>query len=262
MSLAKTILGMAILITTIFGLSGCASSAPDKAPIDSYVDISRLQGEHQHKQHVILLHGMYRSNVAMRPVETYLNSLGYTTTNISYPSTTYNIETLVENYLAPQIEQFKDQKDITIHFATHSMGGILVRYYLQHNEVSNIGNVVMIAPPNKGTPLAELFADTDWIKSNSGPAKAQLASTEDSWVNQLAAPTFDVGVIAGNKNNNVITAMLLPGKDDGVVSVESTKLETMKDFITIPAKHYRLRNNITVLQQIAHFLRYGLFFHQ
>ena len=54
--------------------------------------------------------------------------------------------------------------------------------------------------------------------------------------------------------------MILPGEDDGVVSVESTKLDKMKDFITVPAKHYRLRSNITVLQQVAHFIKYGTFF--
>ena len=249
-----------IIVTTLFGASGCASSKAELPLIAAMVDITNPTDKKEPQQHVILLHGMYRSSIAMRPVEKYLNSLGYTSSNISYPSTKYEIETLVKDYLAPEVDKFKDRDDITLHFATHSMGGVLVRHYLNENTINNLGNVVMIAPPNKGTPLAELFADSEWINSNSGPAKAQLAASQDSWVNQLGVPEFDVGIIAGNENNNVLTAMLLPGEDDGVVSVESTKLKNMKDFITVPAKHYRLRSNITVLQQVAHFIKYGKFF--
>ena len=254
-----------IILAGFFTLSGCASSASETAQFSWAVDLnanqktSSQQGSRK-QQHVILLHGMYRSSVAMRPVDKFLINLGYTTSNISYPSTEFEIETLVRDFLEPEINKFKGRDDVTLHFATHSMGGILVRYYLQQNSISNLGNVVMIAPPNKGTPLADLFEGSEWVNSNSGPAKSQLSAEEDSWVNQLGAANFDVGIIAGDENNNIVTSMLLPGDDDGVVSVESTKLERMRDFITIPAKHYRLRSNIAVLQQVAHFLRYGVFF--
>lgn len=258
--LHKRLLLLSIIISSVLILSGCASRASETPLISWEVDISNHSQENQIKHHVILLHGMYRSNVAMRPVDKFLKSLGYGTSNISYPSTEYEIETLVKDYLVPEIDKYKEQPDITLHFATHSMGGILVRYYLKHNSLPNLGNVVMIAPPNKGTPLAELFEDSDWINTKSGPSKMQLGASKDSWVNQLGAANFDVGIIAGNENNNIITDMILPGEDDGVVSVESTKLDKMKDFITIPAKHYRLRSNITVLQQVAHFLRYGSFY--
>lgn len=258
--LHKQLLSVIIIFSSFFVLSGCASSASETPLIGWEVNISNHSQDDLNKHHVILLHGMYRTNVAMRPVDRFLKSLGYSTSNISYPSTEYDIETLVKDYLIPEIDKYKEQQNITLHFATHSMGGILVRYYLKHNSLPNLGNVVMIAPPNKGTPLAELFEDSDWINTKSGPSKMQLGASKDSWVNQLGAANFDVGIIAGNENNNILTDMILPGEDDGVVSVESTKLAKMKDFITIPAKHYRLRSNITVLQQVAHFLKYGNFY--
>ena len=213
-----------------------------------------------HQDHVILLHGMYRSAYAMKPVERFFTEQGYKVTNISYPSTEQDIESLVNNYLAPVVESLMSGENTKLHFVTHSMGGILVRYYLQHNGVDNLGKVVMIAPPNHGTALAELFADSSVIDTNSGPAKEQLSSQSDSWVNQLGPVDFELGVIAGNYNKNPITAWLLAGDDDGVVAVESTKVENMNDFITVADKHFRLRSNKTVLQQAAYFLKYSAFF--
>lgn len=258
--LHKQLFSISVILCSLLMLSGCASRASEAPLISWEVDISNHSQNSYNKHHVILLHGMYRTNVAMRPVDRFLKNLGYSTSNISYPSTEYDIETLVNDYLIPELNKYKDQQGITLHFATHSMGGILVRYYLKHHSVPNLGNVVMIAPPNKGTPLAELFEDSEWVNTKSGPSKIQLGANKASWVNQLGAANFDVGIIAGNENNNIITDIILPGEDDGVVSVESTKLDKMKDFITIPAKHYRLRSNVTVLQQVAHFLKYGKFY--
>ena len=140
------------------------------------------------------------------------------------------------------------------------MSGILVRSYLKNYPMENQVKVVMIAPPNQGTELAELFVDSSWIDTNSGPAKIQLSAQQDSWVNQLGPVNFAVGIIAGNYNFNLLTAWLLPGDDDGVVSVESTKVRNMKDFMIVPEKHFRLRGNQTVLQQAAYFLKYARFY--
>jgi hypothetical protein len=118
----------------------------------------------------------------------------------------------------------------------------------------------MIAPPNHGTELAELFADSSWINTTTNPAKLQLSAQQDSWVNQLGPVNFELGIIAGNANSNWITDWLLQGDDDGVVSVESTKVENMKDFIIVPEKHFRLRGNQSVLQQAAYFLKHASFY--
>ena len=115
--------------------------------------------------------------------------------------------------------------------------------------MEDLGKVVMIAPPNQGTELAELFADLSWVDTNTGPAKPQISAQQDSWVNQLGPVNFSVGIIAGNYNSNWLTAWLLPGEDDGVVSVESTKVKNMQDFMIVPGKHFRLRGNQRVLQQ-------------
>lgn len=234
---------------------GCQSSANTPVSFDRDLDLSNQQDI------VILLHGLWRDEAAMRPVERFLSSQGYQILNLGYPSTDYPIETLVNDYLKPAIDALPKQPNQKLHFVTHSMGGILVRYYLKHNEPDNIGRVVMLAPPNQGTELAGLFADSDWIDVKRGPAAEQLSAGQQSWVNQLGPINFELGVIAGNHNSNWLTDWILPGEDDGVVSVESTKIDNMKDFITVPVKHFRLRANEVALNQTAHFLKFGRFYH-
>lgn len=241
-------------ISLIALLWGCQSSQATVVELDPKTDLSSTPG------HVVLLHGMYRSSYAMRPVERYLNTLGYQVTNISYPSTSLEIEELAEQYLHPVISQLRTETKGPIHFVTHSMGGILVRHYLKNHPTPDVGNVVMIAPPNKGTDLVDVFGGGDFVTDRTGPAGKQLSASDQSFVNQLGPVDFHLGVIAGNKNGNWVTSSLLPGDDDGVVSVESTKVENMADFVTVPYKHYRLRGAKPVLQQAAHFLKYGAFY--
>ncbi|MFT5900798.1 MAG: triacylglycerol lipase [Glaciecola sp.] len=235
-------------------LIGCQMHKSNLSQFDSSIDLSNDRDQ------IILLHGMYRSAVAMQPLETFFRNQGYQVTNISYPSTKYDIQTLVRDYLHPAVEKARRKGMQKIHFVTHSMGGILVRYYLKNHPLESLGKVVMIGPPNQGTELAELFADSSWIDTNTGPAKLQLSAQQDSWVNQLGPVNFVVGIIAGNYNSNLLTAWLLPGEDDGVVSVESTKVQNMKDFMIVNEKHFKLRGNITVLHQAAYFLKHSSFY--
>ena len=235
-------------------LIGCQLNKGHPLEFDNSIDLSNDQ------DHIILLHGMYRNADAMLPVERFFLAQGYQVTSLSYPSTKHSIETLVRDYLHPAVQTAQKKGTKKIHFVTHPMGGILVRYYLKNYPLEALGKVVMIAPPNQGTELAELFADSTWIDTNTGPAKQQLSAQQDSWVNQLGPVNFAVGIIAGNYNSNILTAWLLPGEDDGVVSVESTKVKNMKDFMIVPVKHFRLRGNQSVLQQAAYFLKYASFY--
>jgi len=53
----------------------------------------------------------------------------------------------------------------------------------------------------------------------------------------LGKVEFDLGVIAGNRSINPLLSLLLPGEDDGKVTVERTKIEGMNDFRIVPCSH-------------------------
>ena len=52
---------------------------------------------------------------------------------------------------------------------------------------------------------------------------------------------------------------MIPGKDDGKVSVESARLQGMKDFLVVHKTHPFIMNDKKVLKQITAFLKNGVF---
>jgi pimeloyl-ACP methyl ester carboxylesterase len=209
--------------------------------------------------YVVLLHGLRQSSKSMEKIEDGLLSRGYHVVNVDYPSTDHTIEYLASVTLHDILEPLQGQSPSTIHFVTHSMGGIIVRYYLKHQEFENLGRVVMICPPNQGSELVDLLKDQTVLERIYGPAAAQLSLEEGSLVQRLGPVDFELGVIAGSKSFNPLYSALLPGPDDGVVTVESMKIQGMKDFITMPLTHGFIMKKKNTIAQVIHFLEQGVF---
>ena len=208
---------------------------------------------------VVLLHGLGRSDRSMRPLELRLSKAGYAVHNVRYPSTKLSPEEL-EVYLHEELAACcgKAQR---LHFVTHSLGGILVRAYLAAHEIRTVGRVVMLAPPNHGSEAVDLFGDSALFKWALGPTAAQLGTDAESLPNRLPKPNFEVGIIAGTRSINPLGSLVVPGESDGTVSVRSTKLEGMSDFITVPASHTFIMRSELVGMQTLEFLRNGRFKH-
>jgi triacylglycerol lipase len=211
---------------------------------------------------VILLHGIGRSPRSLSRLEARLSSEGYRVFNLGYPSTKYPIEYLAEEILHPLIERVNADCPARIHFVTHSMGGIVARYYLQHHDLPNLGRVVMLSPPNEGSRLVDFLKRSILFKKFMAPAGRQLGTDKDSLPRRLGAAHFEVGIIAGNKSDNPINSWILDGADDGAVSVESTRLLGMKDFIVLRCSHRSILRNREALDQVLHFLKFGAFRHE
>jgi triacylglycerol lipase len=211
---------------------------------------------------VILLHGIARSPRSLSRLEAGLSREGYRVFNLGYPSTKYPIEYLAEEVLHPLIERVIADCPAKIHFVTHSMGGIVVRYYLQHHDLPNLGRVVMLSPPNGGSKLVDFLKRSIFFKKFMAPAGRQLGTDKDSLPRRLGAAHFEVGIIAGNKSDNPINSLILDGADDGAVSVESARLPGMEDFIVLRCSHRSILRKREVLGQILHFLEFGAFRHE
>lgn len=206
---------------------------------------------------VVLLHGMAQSALSMKPLAHDLEKSGYRVRNIGYPTRPYDVAGLVEHYVRPAIEACGDGKPV--HMVTHSLGGILARFYLQNAELPSGSRIVMLAPPNHGSEVADHVRHWPLYRWWMGRVGQQLGTGPDSIVHRLRPINAEVGVIAANRSIQPWFSWLIPGDDDGAVSVESTKLDEMRDFIVAHSSHTVVMFNRRVRNQVKHFLRHGCF---
>jgi hypothetical protein len=209
------------------------------------------------KECVILLHGLARTEKSLVKLENKLIDEGYHTINQGYPSTKHKIEKLAKDTISKALSKCLDGEKI--HFVTHSMGGILVRQYLKENTIDNLGRVVMLGPPNKGSQVVDNLQNTPGFKFMNGPAGMQLGTGKMNVPDQLGPADFELGIIAGTRSINLILSTMLPNPDDGKVSVANTKLEGMSDHISLPVTHPFMMRNNEVMDQVIYFLKNGSF---
>lgn len=210
---------------------------------------------------VILLHGLARTSKSMAPLGKRLQALNYTVVNVDYPSRNFPIAVLAEKAIPPALEECRQHSSTRIHFVTHSLGGILVRQYLGQHTIPELTRVVMLAPPNKGSQVVDKLKNIPLFGWLNGPAGKELGTDAGSLPNTLGNIDFELGVIAGTTSVNLLLSLYLPNPDDGKVSVESTKIDGMRDFISLPVSHPYIMKDEETITQIIHFLTQGKFVH-
>lgn len=210
-------------------------------------------------EHVILLHGLMRGPGSMEKMADALTEAGYSVDNRAYPSREQEIMALAESVIEAALATSEAREATRIHFVTHSMGGILIRAYLNRHRPEKLGRVVMLAPPNQGSEVVDQLRDWRVFEWMNGPAGQELGTDEDSVPNQLGPVDFPLGVIAGDRRINWINSTMLPGPADGKVTVEATRVDGMTDHLVMQVTHPFIMKHADVITQTLAFLQNGRF---
>ena len=119
----------------------------------------------------------------------------------------------------------------------------------------------MLSPPNQGSEVADELKDNMLYQWYNGPAGQELGRR--GLPSRLGAAHYPVGIITGNRSAfwDYWFSRLIPGEDDGKVSVESARLDGMQDFLVLPFSHTFIMERQAVVEQVIHFLRTGRFMH-
>ncbi len=219
----------------------------------------KMDNQTERKEVVILLHGMSRGPKSMQKLEEKLAEKGYDVLNQKYPSTKKEIDELIEEFVSPQVEGCLNAGAERIHFVTHSLGAILLRVYLQEHQLPEGSRVVMLSPPNKGSEVTDALKEWPFYRWLMGPAGQVLGTGTDSLPNQLKKIDVEVGIIVGNKSIEPWFSRLIPGEDDGKVSVERARLDEMKDFLVVKENHSFIMRSKGVIDQVVTFLENSCF---
>lgn len=209
------------------------------------------------KEQVILLHGYGRSARAMRAMEQRFVERGYDVHIIEYSSIMRSMDE-IQREVTREIDEVIREHPQRTHFVGHSLGGLLARAYLKDKKLDRLGRVVTLGSPNRGTPAVNQLSRKWWFWM-VGSAARSLSSSGSDFLSKLPEPHYPLGVIAGRARHPFVRGTSFSGAHDGLVSIESTKVEGMKDFCVIPVNHTALRYKQSVFMQALHFLKRGHF---
>lgn len=220
---------------------------------------ARVDGIAGREQTVVLLHGLGRSKSAMWLLQSRLEDAGFRVCPIGYDSLRHSPAQILET-IGVQIRGCAVQTATNTHFVGHSLGGLFVRAYLQDHQIANLGYVVLLGTPNRGSKIVDRFEDTRWLPL-FGPTAMLLGTGEDSFPNSLEKPYYPVGVIAG-VSDATVSSRFFSEPHDGLVTVASTKLNGMADFCIVETSHTMMRYDARVAHQVIAFLRNRHFAHE
>ena len=216
----------------------------------------------QERECAILLHGLKSFRASISSLERYLRRKNFLAHAPRYNSLTQNIDEIREDIFEKMDGIISNDCKQRIHFVGYSLGGLLIRLYLDQRDFENIGNVVFLGVPNRGSPIVDIIKDKWWfrfIRFVSPPVLDSL-SVNSHFLNELESisPYYNFGIIAGNRGRNPY-GIDLEEESDGYVPVNSTKLSGMEHVIVIDVSHIGLISKMEVFDHVVYFLNNGSF---
>jgi len=207
---------------------------------------------------VYILHGYAGSLIQMDKIYKGLKHEGYVAENYTYPSFKESIDSIGHDlYLKVKQENYD-----SVSFVTHSMGALVVRSMYQYLdstiEFPFIYRFVMLAPPNKGTEMADFFSNSSFL-SFLGPNVKLMRTDSNSYAFKLPIPTCEVGLIVGIKGKKPWFNPFMKDDNDGTVTMKRAILGIEKEIATVKSMHILMPLKKKVILLVNRFMKTGSF---
>ena len=203
----------------------------------------------------ILCHGFNKSRNDMSFLSAGLSSLGINNFTVNLPLRFRSFADCIDSFhlqVRGMVKTFK-----TIDFVGHSMGGLIIRSYINNFGVENASRCVFIATPHYGSGIAKIAGRVPFYRSIVKPIHALQPSGENKYL--LVNKAIEVGLIAGSKNSSMLGKLFLPKESDGRVEVFSASSADAKDMRVLPYGHKEIHHKEETLSLTAKFLESGMF---
>ncbi len=206
---------------------------------------------------VLLLHGYLRTKHAFRRMASRLEAEGYRAVPINYPSMWRGLEENAEA-LRNVLTHLGSPRRVSL--VCHSMGGLIARLVLgtggAWHQLREVQRLVLLGVPNHGAEMADRLS-TSWVyRTVGGPASTQLTTER---VPALPLPSVPFGSVAGYRGNGKGWNPLIPGEDDMIVTLDSTRLEGAEDTLDVRVIHTLLMQDAAVIEAVVRYLASGRF---
>ncbi len=205
---------------------------------------------------VVLVHGLGRSRASMAVLAQRLEWAGYGVVTVGYrslsdhfPDQVATVRSVVERCCA---------ESPRVHFVGHSLGGLVIRGYLAETPPEQLGRVVLLAPPNQGSLFIDWLDEIPAATEVLGPVGSALGTDTTDIPATLPPPDYEMGIVAGTRSIHPIGHLAIPGPDDGIVSVEQTRVEGVP-IIVLPRSHAFIMSSRYTAQAVIEFLTTGEF---
>ena len=201
---------------------------------------------------VVLVHGIWMHGLAMQVIAKFLEGHGYRTHRVSYD---FLRASPAEN-AATLCREIRALGETHVHLVGHSLGGIVVLHLLHAHPELDVGRVVLLGSPVRGSDVARRVHANALLRPLLG------RSVEGGLLG--GAPGHDghvpLGIITGNGRFG-LSALLYPSEEssDGVVAESETLLDNVTERITLPRTHSSMIFSRLCAEHVARFLASGTF---
>jgi hypothetical protein len=224
------------MLAVMLGMTGCAPSR---------------------KGSVVCVHGFLRTRASTWAMAHALRRDGWRVLNWGYASRAKPISEHSGDLVTGLKAIAAEHPGEPISFATHSLGGLVVRVALNRPDCpaeARQGRVALLAPPNRGSALARRllgFAPARWVFGRQ--AGRELMETPEDGFDALGnfPSSCEVLVLAGDAGANP----WIPGPDDGKVGVDETRLKTSHTLRRLRAGHSWVAWSPAALREVRSFLK-------